>query len=674
MTPAAAPAASAETARRALQRLSLSGVLRTVDIAFAELLERLGAGAEVALAGALAMRVVAQGDSGFALDRGDALLAALEANATLPEPAAWRVALQSSPLVAPSADDPDHRDVPAALLVFEHGRVALRRYARYEHDLARRLLARAASSAVPMKDSTDSGTPTVAGAQPAAVAPCAAGDLAPGQHPQTLADLHRLFAAHGGDAGGSAPAIPLDQQALAAWLSLRRHLLLLTGGPGTGKTTTVARLLALAVADAAARGAPAPRIALAAPTGRAAVRLAEAVGAQLARDLDDGRLAPWLAEAVPRQASTLHRLLGVRPGSVAFRHDARRPLPFDLVVVDEASMIDLPLMDKLVAAVAPRARLVLIGDPDQLPAVEAGDVLGALCAAAGDGLAWPADDAAAASAALRTPVPALAAGTAPDAPLAGARVHLLRGWRQAGAEPLQAFAAAVRAGDADSALTLLADAANDDDATLLHRHGDAARLAAWLRECALPLFEAVRDADSPEQALTLARRLRLLTALRRGPFGADTWNAWCAAELGARGRWFHGALIAIAANSPQHGLFNGDLGVIRREHDGSLMAWFGLPDPETGLRWRCWRPAQLPEHGLAFAGTVHKAQGSEFDRVVLILPDRDSRALSRELLYTAATRARRGLWLWGAPDRLREAIARRSTRESGLLARLRAGG
>jgi len=786
--PAAAPAErSAETARRALQRLTLSGALRTVDAAFADLLRRLGAGPEVALAGALAMRAVAQGDSGFALTRAEALLAALDASATLPDPEAWRQALRASRWVALSVaqdlstdtggKEDAETDAAAArpsraaeshppLLVFEHDRVALLRYARFEHDLARRLLRRHAESGTESAESKESRWESTRESRTRESRTPIGSTPPPDTHLQTLARLRRLFALPGAD-GGSDPAtapasaaasLPLDRQALAAWVALRRRLLLLTGGPGTGKTTTVARLLALAVEGARAWGRPAPRIALAAPTGRAAARLAEAVAAQLARDLADGRLDSALSEAVPRQASTLHRLLGVRLGTPGFHHHPQRPLPFDLVVVDEASMIDLPLMDRLVAAVAPEARLVLIGDPDQLPAVEAGDVLGALCAAAGEGLAVAAEDAEAATRALGVPVPALsqglpgaertvgvpvpggaahddAAAPVPDRkvgvpvpvplpvlpetvgvpvlpdvllPLAGARVQLVHGWRQAGAAPLQAFAAAVRAGDADGALALLPtrtaasiDPAGDtsaprarlgahDDgidgdgadidgrdapvAVLQRLHGDPAALAAWLRAWAMPVFAAVRDADSAEEALALAQRLRLLTALRRGPYGADTWNAWCAAELGARGRWFHGALIAIAANSRHHGLYNGDLGVVRRDRDQGLQAWFALQEAGGEIRWRCWRPAQLPAHDLAFATTVHKAQGSEFERVALILPERDSRALGRELLYTAATRARSRLWLWAAPERVREAIARPAMRDSGLLARLRAGG
>lgn len=607
-------------AARALHRLQADGALRQVDADFAALLrDRLHASPAVALAGALAMRAVAAGHSSVALGDVPRLLDALGTSAQLPELDDWRAALQADACVA--TDAAGHA---GTLLDFSRDRIALRRYARYEQALAQRLTARAA------------------------------------QRHETTADpvalralLARLF---GREAGDVLPM--LDRQALAVAMALRRHLLLVTGGPGTGKTTTVARLLVAGIEAARLRGEAAPRIALAAPTGRAAARLGEAIDGVLRADLAAGRIDADIAAQVPTQARTLHRLLGWQPGRVGFRHHAGHPLREDLVVVDEASMVDLPLMAKLVEAVPDTATLVLIGDPDQLPAVEAGDVLGGLCAASGDGLSLPADDAAFATALLGSDVP-----VAEPAPLAGARVHLLHGWRQAGAAPLQTLAGALQRGDRDAVLEAFAAG---DEAVLSRRHGDVAALAEALRREALPAFAAVRDADDPGQALALAARCRILAALRRGPFGAEHWNAWCAAELGERTPYFHGRLLMIAANSERHGLYNGDLGVVWRDRQGDLAAWFETPQ---GLR--AWRPAQLPVHASAYATTVHKAQGSEFDRVLLVLPDSDARVLSRELLYTALTRARRSVWIWGALETLDRALERRTWRESGLEARLR---
>lgn len=616
-------------AARALQRLETDGALRLVDAGFARLLRgHMGADDTVALAGALAMRAVALGHSGFVLRDVAALLDELGAAVALPEHDAWVAALRTSALVV------DHADAAMpAPLVFEHGRVALRRYARYEQALATQLRARASSIVL----------------QPLAADPCHW--LAP--------RLATLF--------------DDPTQAEAARVALAGRLTLITGGPGTGKTTTVARILALLFETAARAGEPPPRIALAAPTGRAAARLGEAIAAVLAHDLATGHLEDVDTAAIPREAQTLHRLLGWQPGRIGFRHHAGHLLPFDAVVVDEASMIDLPLMAKLVAAVPPQGRLILLGDPDQLPAVEAGDVLGTLCAASDR-----------------------------DPALAARRVHLLRGYRQSGASSLGELAHAIRDGDSASMFALLHDAARpqvsppmqpsaasapstdplppqgsllDSRAQardnrspgegVLWQSGNANALAHALRDFALPAYAQLAQAADPALALQRADRMRVLCALREGPFGARAWNAWFAEQLRARGPWFRGRLLLITANSYRHGLFNGDTGVVWDDADGEPVVWF-----EQGGALRAWRPAQLPAYDSAFATTVHKAQGSEFDRIALLLPEADARVLSRELIYTAVTRARATALLWASADILEHAIARRSHRDSGLLARL----
>jgi exodeoxyribonuclease V alpha subunit len=609
-------------AASALQRLQAEGALRRVDLAFAALLrDRLNEPAPVALAGALAMRAVSLGHSSFALIDVERLCEALGVRATLPALDPWMDALCASARV--STTEHPHA---GALLAFENGRVGLSRYAHYEQRLTESLYRRAQA---PPTDCTRSEVATM--------------------RPW----LRRLFALD------RATGDDIDRQAVAVAMALRRRLLLITGGPGTGKTTTVARLLVAQVAVARMRGIAAPRIALAAPTGRATARLGEAIDGVLRTDLAAGRIDDEDAHAVPRQARTLHRLLGWQPGRVVFRHDAAHPLPFDVVVVDEASMIDLPLMAKLLDAVSPAATLVLLGDPDQLPAVEAGDVLGGLCAASGDGLAWPDADAEAAGDVLGARVPAFETSM----PLSGARVHLLRGWRQADAHALQRLAQAMQTDDRDAIFALLRSEAPG----LVWHPGDAASLTETMRREALPTLTAIGDADDPQRALRSASTLRVLTALRRGPYGAEHWNAWCAAELGARTPYFHGHPLMVTANSERHGLYNGDLGVVWRDAQGDVAVWF-----ETAHGLRAWRPAQLPAHTSAYVTTVHKAQGSEFDRVMLILPDADARVLSRELLYTALTRARSSVVLWSTPDALARVLERRVWRDSGLAARLRA--
>ena len=435
-------------------------------------------------------------------------------------------------------------------------------------------------------------------------------------------------------------------QRLAAQASDTRGVDLVTGGPGTGKTTTIARLLVQLVEQAHAAGRAAPRIALAAPTGRAAERMAESVRNALQSLATEGTAASVIA-ALPTSGTTLHRLLGTIPDSPRFRHHADNPLPFDVVVVDEASMIDLPLMAKLVEAVPEGARLVLIGDPDQLPSVEAGDVLsGILAAADAGGEAFPAR-----------------------------RTHLTHAWRQHDALQLAPLAAAVREGDSATALSLLRGGTlsgvhfHEAMADPLQVHGRQPH-----RDHLLAHWRALADADSPAQALALASRLRLLTAVREGPQGARTLNARIETMLSGSGnassKHFHGRLLLITENSYRHRLFNGDIGICLRDADGTVMAWFPGDTPDTP---RPFHPAALPAHDSAFAMTVHKAQGSEFDEVWLLLPAHDSRVLSRELVYTGITRARRELHVAGDAAVIEIALGRHASRWSGLGWRLKPG-
>jgi len=426
--------------------------------------------------------------------------------------------------------------------------------------------------------------------------------------------------------------VAVGLQRLAAQHAVGGGVDLVTGGPGTGKTTTIAKLLVQLVEQARAEGHPDPRIALAAPTGRAAERMAESVRNALQSLAAEGTDADVI-DALPTSGSTLHRLLGTIPDSPRFRHDADNPLPFDVVVVDEASMIDLPLMAKLVDAVPDGTRLVLIGDPDQLPSVEAGDVLSGIIAGAGEGL-FPAR-----------------------------RTHLTKSWRQHEALDLAPLAAAVREGDSAKALELL----RSGQLSGVHFHEDLADPLQSHRDHLLAHWRALAEADTPAQALRLASRLRLLTAVRDGPQGARTLNSRIEAMLGEPGTHFHGRLLLITENSYRHRLFNGDIGICLRGDNGALMAWFPGDTPDTP---RAFHPAGLPRHDSAFAMTVHKAQGSEFDEVWLLLPQHDSRVLSRELVYTGITRARRELRVAANADLVVTALRRHAIRWSGLGRRL----
>ena len=577
-----------------LEALLQGGHLRPLDQALATTLRRLdGDTSDLVQAGAaLASLAVAQGHAGFDPARPERLL-----DAALPWPgiADWASALASSAWVAQAADGDATTQAP---LAFDNGLLYLRRYREYEHRLAMRLRSLAAQ------------------------VPALSGDEG----------LRPLFDVLFPDAGDD------DRQAQAARLALRRALLLVTGGPGTGKTTTITRLLLLLVAQGQRAGAAPLRIAMAAPTGRAADRMAQSVRGAIER-LRTAGVDASLLDALPRDASTLHRLLGTIPGSPRFRHDVANPLPFDVVVVDEASMVDLPLMCKLAEAVGDGSRLLLLGDPDQLPSVEAGDVLSGIVAAADGGA------------------------------LAGHRVHLQRGYRQAEGFELAPLTAAVRDGDADAVLDILRAGAG---AGVFFHEGLEDPLGGVPRDRLLAHWHTLAAAPSPADALALAGRLRLLTALRTGPQGTQALNARIEDALAGTHRdpYFQGRLLLVTENSYRHRLFNGDIGVCLRDGDGTMLAWF----PDQGADGvRAFHPASLPAHEGAFAMTVHKAQGSEFDSVWLLLPRTVNRVLSRELLYTALTRARRELHVCATGDILRETLGRRVLRVSGLARRLQHG-
>ena len=433
------------------------------------------------------------------------------------------------------------------------------------------------------------------------------------------ADLLALNAAAPADetllADGLGRLLDDDGQARAAAAAVRRRLAIVAGGPGTGKTTTVARILALLFEQAA--GAPL-HVALAAPTGKAQSRLQEAV-AQEAHRLavsEDVR-----ARILELQASTLHRLLGWRPDSNSrFRHNRAQKLPHDVVIVDETSMVSLSLMARLVEAIRPDARLILVGDPGQLASIEAGAVLGDIVGA-GEG------------------------------PLGAGIVVLDRVHRFGGA--IARFADAIRAGDANGALEILR--AGHPDVVWAEE--------ADLRAPAVAAARAVRNAAGAGDAgaaLDALARFRILCAHRRD---VGDWTERLEGWLGvdSADRFYAGRPLLVTANDYELGLFNGDAGVIVADEDGVTGAF------ERGERVG---PTRLSAIETAYAMTIHKAQGSQFLTAAILLPDPDARILTRELLYTAATRAQERLILCGSEEAIRAAIGRPIARASGLRARL----
>ncbi|WP_431821909.1 AAA family ATPase [Burkholderia sp. F1] len=613
------------------------------------------------------------------------------------------------------------------LIVDRHDRLYLARYFAYERRLAEALVAQAGAVAA-----DDAPAPDV---------------------------LRERLARYFGPATGET-----DWQRVAAIVALTGRVTIVSGGPGTGKTTTVVGVLACLL-DAH----PGLRIALAAPTGKAAQRMQEALHARA------GDLPPELAARLPNTSYTLHRLLG-GGGAAGFRHHRDNPLPYDLIVVDEASMIDVALAAHLLDALAPGARLVLLGDKDQLAAVEAGAVFAELsarpsfsaaaCARIAQALGideavfvaalpTPADaepDAATAAVAIRrTPVapppaaprqaslfddeaPAVAAappadeaaGAADDdgpawieadellwldaaalppldagaaqraipvapedveaaeattpAPLADCVVWLERNYRFGLDSPIGRLSLAIRRGAVQEAL----DALPASDAAAASFHEDAGdALAAMTVERLARRFSAYLDAlqdalaaaaPDPLPLFDALNRFRILCATRGGARGAEHVNALVASHVRRAARvplavgahWFTGRPIMVTRNDYALGLFNGDIGIALPDAQGVLRVWFKRADGTA----RAVSPAALPPHETAFALTVHKSQGSEFDEAALVLPATFGRVLTRELVYTAVTRARTRVQVIGGRRMLAQAIATRTQRDSGLSARI----
>jgi exodeoxyribonuclease V alpha subunit len=618
-----------------LLEFNQAGVLSSADVHVAERLGRIAGESDpqVKLAIALAVR-------GPRLGHVFVDLTTIAATATveseepidltlLPWPPVeeWVAAVRGSGLVA--AEDEPERATPLRL----HGsRLYLDRYWQEERRVAADLLG--------LSD---------------AVAPAV--DLA------ALRDgLERLFP----------PGSDVRQRAAAAAAVLRR-ITVVGGGPGTGKTTTVARIVALLGEQAQAAGGRLPLVALAAPTGKASARLAEAVHAEAADLSTTDEIRSLLLEL---RASTLHRLLGWRPGSHSrFAHDRENRLPHDLVIVDETSMISLSLMARLVEAVRPDARLILVGDPGQLTSIEAGVVLGDIVGPAAAELRISTRGQERLADATGDAIPA--AAPPQGATIGDGIIVLDRVYRYGSG--IASFADAIRTGDAEAAIDVLRGG-HDEITWLPVAFGEDGEDPATVelpvvREASLAagrsVLAAARDGDG-RRALAALSAFRLLCAHRRGPFGVGTWSArqqaWLAEEiddLDLDGRDYVGRPLLVTENDYELGLYNGDTGVIVRTGENHAMAMF-----ERAGELVSFSPLRLGAVETVYAMTIHKSQGSQFDTAAVLLPDARSPILTRELLYTAVTRARLRLILVGSEATVRAAVGRPVTRASGLRERL----
>ncbi len=606
--------------RTLLQQACNRGEIRLLDLHVGRFLEKLSGEnhPELLLAGTLAGAAVAGGHVCLPLDQPDGFAVQLEP-ALIPDPDNWAETLLATPVVGrPGATTP--------LILDENNQLYLYRYYRYEQQIASDLRARA------------SGILDV-------------------EHEQARLILDQLFPGQQ----------QTNDQKTAAALALLKRLLVISGGPGTGKTYTVARILALLQAlhqkkentenTENIKDTKSLRIGLAAPTGKAAARLEESI--RRAKE----SIPAALAQAIPEQAQTLHRLLGYNPSEDDFRYNQKNPLHLDLLVLDEASMIDVVLMANLIQALPETTRLILLGDRNQLASVEAGSLFSDLCGTGEP--AW--------SPKLCAQLCRLTGDEKPpqrgDAPAMADSVVLLRtSYRFQDKSGIDSLARAVNMGSMDEMEQVLSTDYPDLEVQFL----TGPERDRWLQERIIQGFQAMVGASSVEEAFAAMETFRLLCAVRKGPAGVEGINELAEQTLQRRGLidpgtdWYQGKPIIIRRNQYEMQLFNGDTGILWQDEEGGLRAWFRHPENKL----HPVSPARLPDHDTAYAITIHKAQGSEFDQVLLLLPEEESRVLSRELLYTGITRARSRLTLCSDPSILATAVRRQTRRYSGLKDRL----
>jgi len=603
-----------------LYRLYDSGILSLLDIHFASFMSRLTGGniPELSLAAALVSSYTRQGH--VCLD-----LSSVERKELLkgengidpvacPELNNWCKQLRETAVVGnPGEYKP--------LILDDHSRLYLFRYWEYQKKLANSIQRRVSNT----------------------IATSDIGHL--------KEELIRLFPFN--------EAEEINWQRVAAFTALTKQFCVISGGPGTGKTSIVATILALLLKQTESKR---PRIALIAPTGKAAAKLQEAI-----RSIKTKLSCPDnIKEEIPEEASTIHRLLGTIPDSPYFRHNAKNTLPVDIVVVDEASMVDLALMSKLIQALPLQARIILLGDKDQLASVEAGAVLGDICDTGTEhsfSQGFCKDYKEVTGYTIHTQQ-----NRAPESDIRDCIIQLEKNYRFGSDSGIGAVSYAVNTGDGDRAIKLMKSGVYGDitwknlpqlkdltqviKATIMQGYGD------YLR------------ASDPFKVFQVFERFRILCALRGGPFGVAALNILVEQILREERlinpdrRWYPGRPVLITKNDYNLRLFNGDMGIVLSDPsvNNELRVFF----PATDGTFKKLHPFRLPEHETVYAMTVHKSQGSEFDKVLLLLPDRESPVLTRELIYTSITRAKKSVEIWGNENVFRTAVSRYIERTSGL--------
>lgn len=571
-----------------------------IDLHLAGLIRRLSGSASAQMAAALAARAI--GERNICADLKDFAGRELEGIGVAPDIRTWEKELLASGVVSRGDDI-------APLILDKSGRLYLMRYYRYEQALAQKIIS-------------------------------LAGYPVPYDEARLKDGLDRLFPVNGDEP---------DWQKVAGVAAVTRGFSAVTGGPGTGKTTTVAKILALILEQN-----PSSKIALSAPTGKAAKRLAEAVSEAI-RNLDcDDRIK----EAIPSESQTLHRLLGLGNDPARALHSEKRPINADVVVVDEASMVSLPLMSRLVSAMKKGARLILLGDRDQLSSVEAGFVLGDICDSGGRYEY---------SKEFSMLVEGLCGFSLPhgENSFQDSIVELRKNYRFSSTSGIGLLSACVREGRFTSGIQ------GQAEGVVIRQAPEKSGIRLALAETVIERFSPYIKAGSVAEKLMLFNSFRILCGLREGPYGVSGINAAVqgilasAGLISPRGRYYDMMPVMITKNDYTLRLFNGDVGMVAKRPDGVMEAWFEQTQ-DGGNRLRSIPVARLPENEPVFAMTVHKSQGSEFDNVLLILPEKDSEVLTKELIYTGITRARKSLEMWANPDILEAASKRTALRANGL--------
>ena len=463
--------------------------------------------------------------------------------------------------------------------------------------------------------------------------------------------LRRLF---------DSPDEQTDWQQIAAAGALRNKLSIISGGPGTGKTSTVVRILALLLEQAKEQKEQ-PHIVLTAPTGKAAARLQESI--RSARD--NINVSDDIRSAIPDSAVTLHQLLGARRHTSAFKHDEDNPLPYDVIIVDEVSMVDQALMSKLMKALLEDTKLILLGDKDQLASVEAGSVLGDICLHAENSYSSNMADWLQ-SLSLTLPHSSIASN---PKPLTDNITLLTKSYRFDHGSGISLLAESINNGEAEEAIRLLTSSKHSSIAfTQLE---DAADLEKIIARKVDRYYSKLVKNISPKKAFSILREFRILAAHRSGPWGIEYLNKLVEEMLSRKKlvpkyrQWYAGKPVIVNVNDYSLGLYNGDTGICLPNDEGELRVYF---EGEEGFKEII--PNRLPNHNRAYALTVHKSQGAEFNHILLMLPVQTSKVVSRELIYTAVTRARTTVDVLSTKKTFRKGIASKLKRRSGLSNRL----